>query len=97
MEDDSPDDASGIVNNEYDVLSGGVLQVCLGDEDAYILSCRVADTMTLHTLPNIWPKVTYSAALLLPLLEPNLLSKNLSKGRSLVTKKPLQAHVMAKN
>ena len=30
MDDDSPDDASGIVSNEYDVLSGGVLQVCFG-------------------------------------------------------------------
>jgi hypothetical protein len=31
MDDDSPDDASGIVSNEYDVLSRGVLQVCLGE------------------------------------------------------------------
>ena len=31
IDDDSPDDASGIVSNEYDVLSGGVLQVCLGE------------------------------------------------------------------
>ena len=30
MDDDSPDDVSGIMSNEYDVLSGGVLQVCFG-------------------------------------------------------------------
>ena len=68
-----------------------------GDEDAYIRvtpRCRYNDT--LHSRSNIWPKVTYSATLLLLLLHPNSL-ENLSKSRPLITRKTLQAHVMAMN
>ena len=61
MDDDSPDDVSGIMSNEYDVLSGGVLQVCLGgDEDAYILvmpRCQFNDTsgQRSHLCQFAWP------------------------------------------